>query len=103
LLRTEKNIGARKKEAARLVGSQQVLLAESGIDAGFGVSLDVLEETYDRLTQEIMITREEAQYQALAIRSGADAMRSQAKDVSRGGTIGAIGSLLGGIAPIVKS
>lgn len=102
LLRVEKNIGQRTKQASRVAGAQKTLLADSGVDVGFGVSLDLLEETYESLAEEVALTREEAAYQALSIRSGADAMLAQAKDASSAGTIGAVASLLGGASRFIK-
>jgi hypothetical protein len=102
LLRTEKNLKSRKIEAERIVGTQKTLLADSGIDIGFGVALDVVEDTYANLAEEAMLVREEARYQALAIRSGASALESQATDARRAGTIGAVSSILGSATRFIK-
>ncbi len=98
LLRTERNIIARQKQVSKTVGGQKVALAQSGVDIGTGVSLDIMEDTYMALAEEESLIREEAEFQADAIKAGADVRVSQADDVSKAGTIGGVTTLLGGVA-----
>ena len=98
LLRTEKNIFARRKQAEKLIGGQQVALADAGVELGTGVSLDLMEDTYLALAEEEELIRDEAEAQAYAIKTGATALDKQASDVSTAGTIGGISTLLGGVA-----
>ena len=97
LIRTEKNIAARKIAAEKIIGGQQVALAKSGIELGTGVSLDIMEDAYMSLAEEEDLIRSEADYQAASIISGAESTRKQAGDVSSAGTISAVTTLLGGI------
>ncbi len=95
LKRTEMNILSRRKQVGKAIGSQQVALADAGIELGTGVSLDMMEDAYFSLVEEEEIVRMEAEDQAFSIRQGADNNRSKAGDVSTAGTINAITSLLG--------
>ena len=93
----QKNINAKKKQAHTIAGAQKSALAEAGIDVGFGVSLDITDDTYSSMVEEISIMQEEADYEALSIRMGADNLKDKASDVSTAGTVNAVGTLLGGV------
>lgn len=72
LKRNEYNIEQLELEAEEFSGAQIARMAKSGVGLGVGVSLTALEQTQERLTRAVNISRREAEFKASQLRAGAD-------------------------------
>lgn len=93
----------KRREMAHIMGEQEVGMASSGVDIGFGSPLNMLVDTsmageLDALTIRSNAYRESYDHQidAISERGGARNYRSAADSASAGGYLDAFGTILGG-------
>lgn len=100
LERSEINIGKLKEEGERF-GATQVLSAAA---QGFAdIPLAQLEDTWDKINEEVNFQRREAQFKADQLRSGADIDMQLAGDIQKAGKYETASTLLGGAERYYKA
>ncbi len=98
LKRSEFNIEELELEAEQFAGAQIAELGKSGVGLGVGVSLVALEQTQERLTKAVNISRREAEFKAEQLRAGADIDTRLSSDIRSASRRERTGIFLGGVA-----
>lgn len=86
------NIEAVRKDTTRLIGEQRSVYAAAGLKLE-GSPLDVATSTLNQAEEEIELMRQEAEFDATAVRLGASADRSLARSTERAGVYQDIGTI----------
>jgi len=94
--RSERNIDDLQRKARNFRSKQVGAYAHSGVSVDSGISLINLEQLHRDVAEEVGIRREETNYQAMAIRTGAKADIQLSEDVQESAKWSAFGTLLQG-------
>lgn len=89
--------GLLTERARKLKGSQIAAFASSGAQISSGTPLLVLAEQSSNMQRDINETRRTRMIEAQSMRSQAAIAKYKAKQASRAGLIGGLGSILGGV------
>lgn len=96
-----------RREGGQLEGSQRAQMAGANLDLSFGSPMDVLIDTHmgveldaARAARNARLEAEDFDRQAYSHRAQAGMSRAEGRNARRAGTIGAIGTVLGGAGDI---
>ena len=94
----------------QILGQQRAAMAANGVDIGWGSPLDTMVDTatmgeLDALTIRQNAARENYDYRVQAMNGEADAelKRGEAKSALQGGSLAAMGTLIGGVGSAFKT
>ena len=102
LKRSEFNIEELELDAEQFAGSQIARLGKSGVGLGVGISLVALEQTQERLTKAVNISRRESEFKAEQLRAGADIDTRLSSDIRSSSRIERAGIFLGGASQVAS-
>jgi len=100
--RSEFNIGQLKKDAKDFQSQQQLAFAKGGIALGTGASLEAMQDTTDRLFDEIDIQRREAKFKFDQLMAGADIDTQLGGDIASAGRTQRVGIFLQGASRVAS-
>lgn len=100
--RSEFNIEQLRKDAKDFQSSQQLAFAKGGIALGTGASLEAMQDTTDRLFDEIDIQRREAKFKFDQLMAGADIDTQLGGDIRSVGRTQRVGIFLQGASQVAS-